>query len=333
MSAPRLSGLAVVVSLAWSSASADAQSFDGVVAFGDSLSDNGNLFAATGFPPPPYWEGRFSDGRVWVEQLGNALGFDPDSIADFAVGGATTADVLALQVGPYVAANGGVLDPDSLYTVWAGASDLYALLADPDGDPAQVIADAMSNLGTSVGLLLAGGARHVLVVNLPDLSRIPLIQGTGDPVLIGSVLAVTQAFDAALAQTVATLEFVFGIHVITLDAFELSNELAASPRDFGLKNVTDPAFDGLSIVKKPADYLFWDDRHPTRVGHNALAARAFAALGLVWCDLDGSGVVDAKDLALLVKDFGPCTGGCPSDLNADGVVDDEDLAILKRARH
>lgn len=40
-----------------------------VVVFGDSLSDNGNLFAQTGQPPAPYFQGRFSNGPVWVEQL------------------------------------------------------------------------------------------------------------------------------------------------------------------------------------------------------------------------------------------------------------------------
>ena len=43
---------------------AAAQQFSDVVAFGDSLSDNGNLYKATGFPPPPYWEGRYTNGRV-----------------------------------------------------------------------------------------------------------------------------------------------------------------------------------------------------------------------------------------------------------------------------
>jgi phospholipase/lecithinase/hemolysin len=38
------------------SAVAQAGSFSSVVVYGDSLSDNGNLFAATGQPGTPYWE-------------------------------------------------------------------------------------------------------------------------------------------------------------------------------------------------------------------------------------------------------------------------------------
>src|SRR4051794_21355123 len=47
-----------------------------IVAFGDSLSDTGNVYIASGgtFPPAPYAAGRFSNGPVWVESLANKLG-------------------------------------------------------------------------------------------------------------------------------------------------------------------------------------------------------------------------------------------------------------------
>ena len=43
-----------------------------VVVFGDSLSDNGNLYELMRHqlpPSPPYFEGRFSNGPVWIEHL------------------------------------------------------------------------------------------------------------------------------------------------------------------------------------------------------------------------------------------------------------------------
>src|SRR5580700_5150096 len=64
-----------------------ADTFTSVVVYGDSLSDNGNLFAATGQPPAPYFEGRRSNGPVAVEQLATALGVP---LHDFAWIGATT---------------------------------------------------------------------------------------------------------------------------------------------------------------------------------------------------------------------------------------------------
>lgn len=43
-------------------------------------------------------------------------------------------------------------------------------------------------------------------------------------------------------------------------------------------------------------------------------------------DLDGNGVVDGADLAILLTDWGQ--SGVPADLNGDGVVDGGDLAVL-----
>lgn len=64
-----------------------ANPFSSIVVYGDSLSDNGNLFAATGYPPSPYYNGRFSNGPVTVEQMATAFGVP---LYDFAYGGATT---------------------------------------------------------------------------------------------------------------------------------------------------------------------------------------------------------------------------------------------------
>ncbi len=72
------------------SRSAQSATFDSIVAFGDSLSDKGNLYSLTGdtIPPsPPYYQGRFSNGPVWVEDVAKYLGIP---LADYALGGANT---------------------------------------------------------------------------------------------------------------------------------------------------------------------------------------------------------------------------------------------------
>ena len=45
-------------------------------------------------------------------------------------------------------------------------------------------------------------------------------------------------------------------------------------------------------------------------------------------DLDGNGVVDARDIQLLPPVFGPCTGACPEDLDGNGIVEPDDLRLL-----
>ena len=44
-------------------------------------------------------------------------------------------------------------------------------------------------------------------------------------------------------------------------------------------------------------------------------------------DLDGSGSVDAGDLAILLNAWGSCAG-CAADIDGDGTVDGADLATL-----
>src|SRR5690242_14483604 len=55
-----------------SSGSLFAASIDELVFFGDSLSDNGNLYNILKVIPrsPPYYNGRFTNGFTWAERLG-----------------------------------------------------------------------------------------------------------------------------------------------------------------------------------------------------------------------------------------------------------------------
>src|SRR6476469_4809363 len=77
---------------------ADAEPFNNLVVFGDSLSDIGNI-AAQPFintPGPYYWNGRFSNGPVYAETLATGLGLPPLNRStatggtDYAYGGAKT---------------------------------------------------------------------------------------------------------------------------------------------------------------------------------------------------------------------------------------------------
>ena len=76
--------------------SASAQTYNRLVVFGDSLSDNGNLYLISGGtqpPSPPYYQGRFSSGRVWTELLGfNAANFNGSVTGsiNYAFGGSRT---------------------------------------------------------------------------------------------------------------------------------------------------------------------------------------------------------------------------------------------------
>src|SRR5512136_343092 len=68
-------GIAILAVLICGKLSA-TPTFSGMWIFGDSLSDVGNLYLATGGTQPPasnYWQGRSSNGPVWVEYLAPKL--------------------------------------------------------------------------------------------------------------------------------------------------------------------------------------------------------------------------------------------------------------------
>src|SRR5690348_8301717 len=95
------------------SVSAQNRVFTSQYSFGDSLSDNGNLYALTGrtLPAAPYSSGRFSNGPVFTELLGNQIlpAASLSSVGgnrNFAYGGATAAPgglvpSLAQQIAQY----------------------------------------------------------------------------------------------------------------------------------------------------------------------------------------------------------------------------------------
>jgi hypothetical protein len=68
--------------------------YDALITFGDSYCDVGNLFVATGGAEPaaPYYNGRFSNGPIWLDHVAGFLGvpFKASLLGgtDYAFGGA-----------------------------------------------------------------------------------------------------------------------------------------------------------------------------------------------------------------------------------------------------
>ena len=79
-------------------------------------------------------------------------------------------------------------------------------------------------------MIVGNGARHVVVVNLPDIGTSPsATDGTRD-----LITALVTAFNTQLANGVA------GTHgVLLVDAFAASQDQAAHPARYGLRNVDD----------------------------------------------------------------------------------------------
>jgi phospholipase/lecithinase/hemolysin len=282
----------------------DSQPFSRIFVFGDSLSDTGNLFRLSGgYPPPPYFEGRFSNGHLWVEQLADALGMSITPGDNYAVGGATTGHFnsndgvngqvypgLLDEIASFKATRSAAEAQGALFVVWAGANDFFVALVTGQ-DPEVLIGDGVGNTVQAIQQLYQSGARHIMVVNMPDLGLTPYALGmnVGAPVTQLSV-AYDHVLDSALDSLASA-----GIPTIRVDAFATLRKMVAQPAQFGFTNVTDPL---ISFGGAAPGYLFWDSVHPTTEGHAVFAEVAVDSLISYFSPRQGKGSPPARINAL-----------------------------------
>ncbi len=305
---------------------AAAGQFSRVIAFGDSLSDRGNTVAELGlllngtdaYNSNFYAGGRWSDGPLWIEvvndQFGNGAwsrnnGSAFSNGSNFAWGGSTsgsgrTSGVLAnLQtqiqsyrlnavLGPVVSA------PDTkLFAVWSGGNDVINAVQSGQAVNVGTLSTTMAdNIAQAVTTLYNLGGRHFIVPNLPDLAKKP--NYGPDPFLAGQASAIVNAYNPKLAARIANLQATLaGITIHAFDAFSILNEVIATPGQFGLLDVTQPAYVSDPnlplrgyVRPLPGSYLFWDTTHPTTAGHAILGLNALELIAR------GPGATVGRDL-------------------------------------
>ena len=215
------------------------------------------------------------------------------------------------QITNYLNSHSGTFNSDQLVTVFAGGNDLFidvatfqaTVAAGVDQTTAATAAvTAMGTAGAQLAayvntMILAKGATHVVVVNLPDVSLTPYAIASG-PAAQALVKQMTVAFNTQLqAGLTASDSLVF------VDAFAASEDQAAHPAQYGLSNVTSPACD-LTVVSSslictkaslisalapspataPATaangYEYADSVHPTPFGYSLLATLVAENLAL-----------------------------------------------------
>ncbi|MBD2361571.1 SGNH/GDSL hydrolase family protein [Anabaena minutissima FACHB-250] len=287
---------------------AQAANFSSIYAFGDSLTDTGNSFAIIpGLPPSQvgYFNGRFSNGPIWLDQLASKLGLPLPPVSqlaggnsptgiNFAVNSATTGDQntfpipglpgyvgLTQQITQFIQAN-PVADSQALYILWAGANDYVGAGVTNPNQP-------VANLVGAVDTLYNFGARNFLVVNLPLLGSTPIATSQGQVVSEGLnqlSLGHNFLFSQAFGQSNPNQP---GIKLKTLDAGSLFQQAIITPSKFNLTNVKDPCLENSplfanpfspppEICDNPDEYLFWDSLHPTSAAHRFIGNLAYKTL-------------------------------------------------------
>jgi phospholipase/lecithinase/hemolysin len=306
--------LFIVIGYQLSASAADEQ-INRLIVFGDGYSDTGNSFNNTvgddgiGMPPSPaYFDGRASNGPVWVEHLAAGLdlpvpepvivggtnyawlgaGTDPDSSTQGA------ADI-GKQINAYLM-YGNVPAGDQLFVIWAGLGDFLnsdGVLAVPD--PSDLVARLTSYIETLADAAAEDAELKILVANLPPMGQTVRSKWLGDsvnPAVPELLDRLSSRTNNLLSTELRMLSRERGIEIIELDVFELSQEIAADPAAFGFINADDPARavidqDGQPVdvsvtavgtVINPDDHLYYDDVYPTRKWHELVAARALEKL-------------------------------------------------------
>jgi len=267
---------------------ASAQSYGRLVVFGDSLSDNGNLYLATGGSTPaspPYGAGRFSNGPVFTERLGfnaaNFMGPVTGSI-NYAFGGARTDSQaqplgMRLQLAQYQQ-RGGTFGANDLVSVLGGANNIFQGLpaagasTNPTGAITPVALGAASDMNFIVNSIAQAGAGTVLVTNLPKLSLTPQFRAT--PAAPLADFAVTTFNGALLTGLNATAAARPGTNIILMDLFKVGDVISGNPSAFGVSNVTQACFNGVTVCSNPDSYFYFDGVHPTAKGHEVIARLA-----------------------------------------------------------
>jgi outer membrane lipase/esterase len=278
-----------------------------LVAFGDSLVDNGNTPRITGlpFPPAPLYVGfRYSNGPTFAEYLPGLLDLNSNvgtaygTGTNFGVGGALSGSGNTTSIpGVGLLPLPGLADQISLFqnegkrfggrdlvAVWAGANDYFQLINSPTGLPSPALAtatvvQATTNLESAADRLINLGARRLVFINLPDLGKLPLVNSIANPVqrtiVSGAATQLTDNHNLLLASNLARLHSQTGANIFLFSADLAFHQILANPPRYGFTNVTEAANANPAILFAPLAvqnrYLFWDSVHPTTAAHLILA--------------------------------------------------------------
>lgn len=223
------------------------------VVIGDSLSDNGNLYNSLFklIPKsPPYFEGRFSNGPTWAEDAGQYYfeNFGVSYKID-AYGGATAImhdrkydkfiapTILEWEVYKYLFESRFQDQSNVLFALWIGANDY---LYDQQEDTSALVNSVVDKISWGIQTLINNGAKQIVVLNLPDMSRTPFAktQGTGERLHLLSAL-----HNQRLAEAVAVLQKNNpNVKLLQIDIFSIFNDLLDNVDQFNKKfniNITD----------------------------------------------------------------------------------------------
>ncbi|EKD72285.1 MAG: hypothetical protein ACD_45C00716G0002 [uncultured bacterium] len=245
-----------------------AEPFKQIIFFGDSLSDNGNLYQVLKIVPksPPYFNGRFSNGMTWAEHVGKHY-YDKYFIdyQNYSYGGATaifhnplTDNFIAPitlegEINSYFLHALFTDKTKVLYVIWMGANDY---LYDQEPNINALTDSVVNKTSWAITTLMQQGAREFLILNLPDLAVTPYARqhGNGERLHIISQMH-NQKLDAAIQNLINKYP---NAQFVTVNIYNIFNDLLANPEKYNqqygqhIKDTIDACWKGTVFQNKLA---------------------------------------------------------------------------------
>lgn len=264
----------------------ESDSINRIVAFGDSLSDTGNLFNGSQwvFPNPNSWFlGHFSNGLVWTEYLANAKNVP---LYNWAVGGAAGTNQYVALTGiydqvtsylTYMKLAKNYRPEKTLFTLEFGLNDFMNYNRE--------VADVKADFSSALIRLTDSGAKNILLFTLPDATKAPQFKYSTEAE-IQKVRAKIVEFNAFIKEQADYYQSK-GENVVLFDASALFASITDNPEQHGFRNASDAC---LNIQRSSSidylyshnltndcatygsdSYVFWGVTHPTTATHKYIA--------------------------------------------------------------
>jgi phospholipase/lecithinase/hemolysin len=243
---------------------------DKIILFGDSLSDNGNLFdisskAHNVIPlipvvpkTPPYFAGRFTNGQVWVEHLATALNVQ---LEDYAYGGAWIESAydshhlvpldLDSQISLYRVH--AAFDQDKknhLYVVWAGANDYVHDRANME----EATTRTVNILKSHLDLLIYLGAQHFFVPTIPNLALVPEVREKGQDYMKRQEMMSKLHNQKLLAMIIQEQAEHPTLQFTVMDVSAVLEEVVKDPAKYNIKETRSACYTGSYSLRKQKLY-------------------------------------------------------------------------------
>lgn len=280
--------------------------FSSLYVFGDgACTTTNNSFGG-------YYGQRFCNGRVWVEILAQWQGVGFTNAHNWSYFGHSSQN-LTNNVNTF---NTPLDASNSLVVIWVADADfvnnLNALSFGPPYDNSKLtvwtdsINQSASNHTKAIQTIYNKGIRNLVIPNAVDLTKVPTYTDLNAPnklfIRQRTIELNNQISNVAYNATISLPS----LKIIQPDIFSLLDNIYTNPTNFGLvvspKTATDNALDqGFSALNGPgAQFMFWDDLHPSAKFQMYIADRAQQLLSpAIISDIASVNTSNQLDLASL----------------------------------